>query len=98
MNRPYAKTCARVNNKNALAQKFFARYLWPMNKLDEYLTNIGRGAAAQVARDAGTSEGRISRLRKGLDEPTLRMAFAIEKATGGDVPARSWIDTQKEKA
>jgi transcriptional regulator with XRE-family HTH domain len=94
----YGKTCARVNNKNALAQKFFARYLWAMNKLDEYLTKIGRGAAAKVARDAGTSEGRISRLRKGLDEPSLRMAFAIENATGGDVPARSWLDTQKETA
>ena len=65
-----------------------------MNKLDQYITQRARGSAAKLARDANTSEGRISRLRKGLDVPTLRMAFAIEDATNGAVPARSWLDTQ----
>ena len=39
----------------------------------------------------GTSEATVSRLLNGKMRPGLELAAAIERETGGNVPAVSWV-------
>lgn len=60
------------------------------NMLAEHLAteNISqRDFAARV----GSHQSIISRVINGRLRPTLEMAFAIETATNGAVPARYWV-------
>jgi hypothetical protein len=51
-----------------------------------------------IARDAGLSPSVICDLAKGKHLPTLRIANAIEKATGGVVTLYDWIiESEYEK-
>jgi DNA-binding transcriptional regulator YdaS (Cro superfamily) len=60
-----------------------------MEKLVEYLkTHKGSALAASL----GISPSYLSDMKKGNRRPSLKLAFAIEEATGGQVPARSWVE------
>jgi transcriptional regulator with XRE-family HTH domain len=71
---------------------FFGCILSAMDQLQRYL-NTGGNSARQLAILVGVSPAFISMLRHGQKTPSLAVAFAIEDATGGAVPARSWLDT-----
>jgi DNA-binding transcriptional regulator YdaS (Cro superfamily) len=61
-----------------------------MEKLKEYLA---KHKASYLAAQIGRSPSFVSDLRSGHRKPSLQVAFAIEDATGGAVPARAWLDT-----
>jgi len=61
-----------------------------MEKLNEWLAH---NKVSDLAAALGVTKGYISQLRKGSTSISLRRAFQIEDATGGAVPARSWLDT-----
>lgn len=50
-----------------------------------------RTPQSQLAAALGISRGYMSELVGGTKTPSLELAFAIEEATGGAVPARSWL-------
>ena len=81
-----------MQEQNRLDPNLFQPYAYRMTKLDTYLkTRTGR----EFARLIGVSEAYISDLRKAKRSPSLAIAFAIEDATGGEVPARSWLDHER---
>lgn len=59
---------------------------------------ISNTSQAKFAAAVGISRGYMSQLVGGSKTPSLDVAFAIERATGGAVPASSWVDagTRKE--
>lgn len=61
-----------------------------MTHLLSYLeaTKTRQSALAEVL---GVSRGYMSELVGGTKQPSLELAFAIERATGGAVPASSWV-------
>lgn len=46
---------------------------------------------ARLAQTVGISRGYMSELVSGTKTPSLDLAFAIEAATAGAVPAASWV-------
>jgi transcriptional regulator with XRE-family HTH domain len=68
-----------------------------MEKLKAYIAQQGISAREFAAR-VGMSPAGLHGLMNKRNAPSLAVAFKIEDATGGDVPARSWLDTQKETA
>jgi predicted transcriptional regulator len=48
--------------------------------------------AAEFARRCEYDPSNMSKLLKGTLRPTLDMAFRIERATDGKVPASSWVE------
>ena len=62
-----------------------------MSTLAEFLKREGL-TQPQFAAKVGCSQTMISRLCQGRRGPGLRLATAIERATGGAVPASSWTD------
>ena len=58
-----------------------------MEKLASYLKTH---KAADLAKAVGVSDAFISDLRHGKRTPSLQVAFAIERETGGDVPVKAW--------
>jgi len=74
--------------KNALAAKFFSHILRRMEHLKAYLKTHKAGPLAEAV---GISQSYLSDMKKGNRSPSLRVAFAIEDATDGAVPARSWL-------
>ena len=77
-----------VKNKNTLAQNFFSRRVQGMEQLRTYLKKHKANALAEAI---GISPSYLSDIKKGNRVPSLRVAFAIEDATEGAVPARSWV-------
>jgi transcriptional regulator with XRE-family HTH domain len=77
-----------VQAKNALAAKIFALILRRMEHLKAYLKTHKAGPLAEAV---GISQSYLSDMKKGNRSPSLRVAFAIEDATNGAVPARSWL-------
>lgn len=61
-----------------------------MTQLQAYLTSQGL-RQADFAAAIGTTQAHISRLARGTAVPSLTLAVAIERATGGAVPAASLI-------
>ncbi len=61
-----------------------------ITKLKAYLQAKGL-LQSQFAKDNGISEGYLSELVSGDKTPGLKVAFAIERATKGAVPAKSWL-------
>lgn len=61
-----------------------------MTPLHTYLKAHGMTGGAFAAL-VGLHPVALSRIRRGHQQPTLAVAFAIEAATGGAVPARSWL-------
>lgn len=45
----------------------------------------------EIAQVVGRDRSIVSRIRRGELVPTLSVAVAIERLTGGEVPANSWI-------
>jgi transcriptional regulator with XRE-family HTH domain len=74
--------------ENALEAKLFSRMLRDMEHLKAYLKTHKATALAQAV---GISSSYLSDIKKGYRAPSLRVAFAIEDATEGAVPARSWL-------
>ena len=60
-----------------------------MEHLKEYLKTHKGSALAQAV---GISASYLSDIKKGNRVPSLRVAFAIERATEGKVPARAWVE------
>ena len=77
-----------VKKKNTLALNFFSRRLRGMKQLHAYLKTHKANALAEAI---GISPSYLSDIKKGNRVPSLRVAFAIEDATSGAVPARSWL-------
>lgn len=59
--------------------------------LDTYLKDKGIGDA-EFAPLIGRDRSMVSKLRRGIVRPTLDLADAIERETGGAVPIRSWLE------
>jgi DNA-binding transcriptional regulator YdaS (Cro superfamily) len=55
--------------------------------LTQYFRTKPRGELTALADRLGTSKGYLSDIAKGSRRPSIEMARAIEKATGGQVPA-----------
>lgn len=55
--------------------------------LNQYLKSHERGELTALAGRLGTSKGYLHDIAKGNRRPSVEMAKAIEKATGGQVPA-----------
>lgn len=62
-----------------------------MSKLRAYLDRHDIRQADFAGR-IGSTQGMVSRLITGAVLPSLKMAIAIERETGGEVPANSWGD------
>ena len=61
-----------------------------MTKLEKYLKHNGltqRGFAKRI----DTTPNNLNRLVKGVSTPSLRLAYEIEKKTGGMVTVYDWI-------
>jgi transcriptional regulator with XRE-family HTH domain len=74
--------------KNALDANLFSRMIRRMEHLQAYLKTHKANALAEAV---GISPSYLSDIKKGYRAPSLRVAFAIEDATQGAVPARSWV-------
>ena len=55
--------------------------------LNQYLKSHPRGELTALAAKLETSKGYLHDIAKGVRRPSIEMARAIEKATGGQVPA-----------
>jgi DNA-binding transcriptional regulator YdaS (Cro superfamily) len=63
-----------------------------MTQLQSYIAEACLKQSA-LADTLGISRGYMSELVSGSKTPSLEIAVAIERATGGAVPAASWIKT-----
>jgi len=76
-----------ATTKCACSEIIFA-YAGGMKHLQAYLKTHKAGPLAEAV---GISQSYLSDMKKGNRVPSLRVAFAIEDATQGAVPARSWL-------
>ncbi len=58
--------------------------------LSKWIDGSGR-TREQVAEALGVTKASLDRYCRGERTPTLGAALAIEKVTGGAIPARSWL-------
>jgi transcriptional regulator with XRE-family HTH domain len=68
-----------------------------MTNLAQWMRQSGvkdRAVADYIGRDRSI----VSRIRRGELMPTLTIAVALERLTGGDVPASSWIKDEHDTA
>ncbi len=61
-----------------------------MNTLSQYLADHGV-TQSEFAERVGVKQPTISRLLKPRGRPGVDLAIAIERETGGKVPALSWF-------
>ncbi len=67
-----------------------------MTKLEKYLKHhciSQRGFASKI----GTTPNNLNMIVKGKSTPSLRLAYSIEKQTGGLVSMYDWIENKSEK-
>jgi len=62
-----------------------------MEKLNTYLLESSTTKLA-LAASVGIAKSTMTELSQGKYPPSLAVAFAIEDATGGAVPARGWLE------
>lgn len=62
--------------------------------LDTYLKREKIGDA-EFAPLIERDRSMVSKLRRGIVRPTIDLADAIEKATGGEVPMKSWVQPEQ---
>ena len=62
-----------------------------MTKLRDYLTRTGT-RQEDFARRVGTTQATISRLAAGKALPSLELAAGIERESGGEIMAASWVE------
>lgn len=67
-----------------------------MSSLATYLADR-KLTHAEFARLLGVQDSTVLRWAKGDRTPTVAWVFAIEKATGGAVPARAWVKRRAVK-
>lgn len=67
-----------------------------MNKLEKYLKHRGI-SQKKFAEKIGSTANNLSLLIRGKTVPTLRMAYEIEKKTGGLVTLYDWIPEDAKK-
>jgi hypothetical protein len=66
--------------------------------LEDYITKEGRGALSRLAAAAGTSKGYLHDLiNNPKRKPSVKMAQALEAATGGKVSAISLLGLERRK-
>ena len=65
-----------------------------MDILQTYLSESGL-RQADLAQMVGVQQTTISRLARGIITPSLDLAFAIERATQGAVPAAAWVSPEE---
>lgn len=63
--------------------------------LDAYLKSAAI-LDADFAPMIGRDRSMVSKLRRGRVRPTLDLADAIERATAGQVPIRSWLNVETD--
>lgn len=72
-----------------------------MSILQTYLSNAGM-TQREFAAKVGVDQSIISRLSKDVNKggmtPSLDLAFRIQRATRGKVPASSWVADGMQKA
>jgi len=61
-----------------------------MSKLADWMRRNGV-RDNDIAKVVGRDRSIVSRIRRGELVPTLSVAVAIERLTGGEVPTHSWI-------
>ena len=61
------------------------------NRLQAWLKATGT-PAAELARRCEYDPSNMHKLLKGAIRPTLEMAFRIERATDGVIPAAAWVE------
>ena len=61
------------------------------HRLDAWLKQTGT-TSAEFARRCEYDPSNMAKLVKGRIRPTLEMAFKIERATDGVIPASSWVE------
>ena len=64
-----------------------------MTKLERYLTHNGVSQRF-FANKINTTPNNLNLLVKGKTTPTLRLAYEIEKATGGMVTVYDWLPAE----
>ncbi|WP_375194673.1 helix-turn-helix domain-containing protein [Sphingobium sp.] len=52
---------------------------------------------ADLSAKIGRDRSIVSRIRRGKMLPSLEIAAAIERATGGKVPMKSWVQVPAEQ-
>jgi len=62
-----------------------------MEQLSTYLRESSTTKLA-LAASVGIAKSTMTELSQGKYPPSLAVAFAIEDATGGAVPARGWLE------
>lgn len=67
-----------------------------MNKLEKYLKHRGI-SQKKFAEKIGSNANNLSLLIRGKTIPTLRMAYEIEKKTGGLVTLYDWLPEDAKK-
>lgn len=68
-----------------------------MDLLDQHIRSLGLTRSA-FARRLGISAPYLTQILTGAKRPGLELAVAIERETGGAVPATAWIPQAKEGA
>lgn len=63
--------------------------------LDQYIISIGT-SEARVAEKAGCSQATISKLRRGIGNPTIGMLMKVSAATSGKVTVDELIAVKKK--
>jgi DNA-binding XRE family transcriptional regulator len=85
-----------VNRKRSLSAHFFLDdaghipHSLAMSTLHDWMRRNGVRDAA-VAKIVGRDRTIVNKIRRGELLPTLTIAIAIERMTGGEVPANSWV-------
>jgi transcriptional regulator with XRE-family HTH domain len=67
------------------------------NALGRYLKRHGL-SCAEFAREIATSPSQISRIVAGKRGPSVSLAFTIERATKGAIPASVWTAPRRSRA
>lgn len=67
-----------------------------MNKLEKYLKHRSISQCG-FAKKIGTTPNNLSSLIRGKSMPSLRLAYEIEKKTGGLVTLYDWIPEDAKK-
>lgn len=81
-----------LNKNHSTGVKAFQEFIGPRKpvSLQEFFA-VYKVKANALAQAVGISPSYLSDIKKGNRVPSLRVAFAIEDATQGAVPARSWV-------
>ncbi len=70
--------------------------LWCMQTLSQFLATAGM-TQREFATRVATAPSHINEIISGAKRPGLDLAFAIERATGGAVPATSWVASREDQ-